>query len=91
MSINEIMKVGTNGMTASEKQNEQERRIKVAERINAIGEKIARIDVQLKILPAEYGCCKIWKQKKKEYQRQLRKIKSEEGNWLKEAAWFMYC
>lgn len=90
MSINEIMKIGTNGMNASEKQKEQERRVKVVERINAIGEKIARIDVQLKILPAEYGACKIWKQRKQEYLRQLRKIKGEESVWLKDAAWFMY-
>ena len=74
MSINEIMKIGTKGMTTEEKREEQERRIKVAEKINAIGEKIARIDVQLKLLPAEYGACKVWKQRKQEYIRQIRKI-----------------
>lgn len=90
MSIKEIMEIGTQGMNTAQKQEEKERRVKVVERINTIGEKIARIDVQLKILPAEYHACKIWKQRKQEYVRQLRKIKSDESIWLKEAAWFMY-
>lgn len=90
MSIKEIMEIGTQGMNTAQKQEEKERRVKVVERINTIGEKIARIDVQLKILPAEYKCCKIWKQRKQEYIRQLRKIKSDESIWLKDAAWFMY-
>lgn len=59
MSINEVMKIGTDGMTEEQRQTEKERRLKVVEKLNKMNEKIERINVQLKILPAEYGVCKI--------------------------------
>lgn len=67
MSINEIMKIGTDGMTEEQRQAEQERRLKVVERLN-----------------------KIWSQRKAGYNRQIRKIKADESDWLKVVAWFMY-
>lgn len=90
MSISEVMAIGTKGMNTAQRQEEKERRIKVAERINKLGDKIKRIDEQLKVLPNDYKCCKIWKQRKAGYIRQIRKIKADESEWLKEAAWFLY-
>ena len=90
MTIEANLKFGTEGMTATEKQAEALRRVKVIEKVNALGEKISRIDVQLKILPAEYGCCKTWKRMRKGYQRQINRIKASESAWLREAAWFLY-
>ena len=80
MTIKEMMKIGTSEMSAEQKEAEQARRLKVVERIN----------VQLEILPADYKCCKVWKNRKKSYTRELKRIKASESEWLKQAAWFMY-
>ena len=90
MSINEIMEIGTSGMDAAQKQEEKARRVKVVERINYMAEMIERINIQLKILPADYKCCKVWKNQKNRYNRELKRIKASESEWLREAAWFMY-
>ena len=76
MSIKEIMKVGCEGMSAAQKQQEQERRLKVVERINKLGGKIAEAAGE--------------KAKVKSLNRELSRIKGEENVWLKKAAWFMY-
>ena len=55
-----------------------------------MAEVIRKIDVQLEILPADYKCCKVWKNRKKSYARELKRIKANESEWLKQAAWFMY-
>ena len=90
MSINEVMAIGTNGMNTAQRQEEKERRIKVVERLNKLGDKINQIDIQLSILPNEYKCCQIWKRKKTGYVRQIRKIKADESGWLKQVAYFLY-
>ena len=90
MSINEIMKIGTAGMNTAQRMEEQERRVKVVERINFMTEMIDRINVQLKLLPSDYKCCKIWKNRKNRYRMELNRIKANESEWLREAAWFMY-
>ena len=90
MTINEMMQIGTSGMTAEQKYEEQARRLKVVERINHMAEVTERINVQLEILPADYKCCKVWKNRKKSYARELKKIKANESEWLKQVAWFMY-
>ena len=90
MTIKEIMEIGTDGMNTAQKQEEKERRIKVVERINFMSDTIDRINVQLKILPADYKCCRIWKNRKNRYNRELKRIKADESEWLREAAWFMY-
>lgn len=90
MSIKEIMEIGTSGMDATQKQKETERRLKVVERINFMAEDIRKINIQLKLLPADYKCCRIWKNRKNRYNRELNRIKANESEWLREAAWFMY-
>ena len=40
MSIKEVMQIGTSGMTASQKEAEQARRLKVVERINHISKPV---------------------------------------------------
>ena len=90
MTIKEMMKIGTSEMSAEQKEAEQARRLKVVERINRMAEVIERINVQLEILPADYKCCKVWKNRKKSYARELKRIKANESEWLKQAAWFMY-
>lgn len=90
MTIKEVMKIGTDGMTEEERQEEKERRLKAVERLNKLNDKIERINVQLKVLPESYGCCKIWENRKNGYVREMRKIKANESVWLKEVAWFIY-
>lgn len=83
MTIKEMMKIGTNGMTDEQKDVELARRLKVVERINQLAEKVKKIesipdDKERKI---QKKCCA----------RKLKKIKADESLWLKQAAWFMYC
>jgi len=79
MSIKEVMKLGTAGMNTAQKQEEKERRIKVAETITKLGGQLA-----------ENKAAKNEK-KVRELTRKLNRIKADESVWLKEAAWFMYC
>ena len=90
MSIKEVMQIGTSGMTASQMEAEQARRLKVVERVNYMAEMIDRINIQLKLLPNDYNCCRIWKNRKARYNSELRKIKAYESEWLRAAAWFLY-
>ena len=78
MTIKEIMNIGTKGMSKEQKEAEQERRLKVCEKINTIGRKI-------QISKADGN-----KAKARQYSRELNRIKGEESEWLKSAAWFMY-
>ena len=55
MTIKEMMKIGTNGMSAEQKEAEQARRLKVVERINHMAEVIERINVQLEIFHRDFG------------------------------------
>ena len=91
MTINEVMQIATDGMNTAQRQEEKERRLKVVEKLNKISDKVKAIDIQLKILPSGYGCCKIWKRRKANYIRQIRQIKADESAWLREVAWFLYC
>lgn len=75
MSIKEVMSIGTNGMSKAQTEVEQERRLKVVERINRLGAKIAASADKKQI---------------KWFKRELNRIKGEEHVWLKEAAWFLY-
>lgn len=90
MSIKEIMQIGTDGMSKAEIQGEQERRLKVVERINYISEMVKRINIQLEQLPASCKVCKIWKNRRNRYNREIKRIKADEGSWLRDVAWFMY-
>ena len=75
MSINDVMKIGTKGMTQEQITAERERRIGVVEKINQIGDKIAKCEIEKKV---------------KKYKREIDKIKADESVWMKEAAWFLY-
>ena len=75
MSINEVMKIGTKGMTQEQIVAERDRRIGVVEKINQIGDKIAKCEIEKKV---------------KKYRREIDKIKADESMWMKEAAWFLY-
>ena len=90
MTINEVMTIGTNGMTQEQIELEKLRRVKVVERVNYMAEMIDRINIQLKLLPNGYNCCRSWKNRKARYNRELKRIKASESEWLREAAWFMY-
>ena len=90
MTINDVMKIATEGMNTAQRQEEKERRIKTVERLNKLDEKVKRINIHLKLLPAECDCCKIWRNRRNSYNREIRKIKANESAWLKEVAWFIY-
>lgn len=75
MSINEVMKIGTKDMTQEQITAERDRRIGVVEKINQIGDKIAKCEIEKKV---------------KKYKREIDKIKADESMWMKEAAWFLY-
>ena len=75
MTIKEMMKIGTSGMTDQQKDEEQARRLKVVERINHLGKLATLLDDQ---------------KKKNRCNRELKRIKADESEWLKQAAWFMY-
>lgn len=90
MSINEIMKIGTKGMNTAQKQEEQERRIKVSERINLIQSKKVACENEAKGCEKGSPVAKMLNGKIKQYNRELNKIKADESEWLKEVAWFMY-
>ena len=75
MSINDVMKIGTKGMTQEQITAERDRRIEVVEKINQIGDKIAKCEIEKKV---------------KKYKREIERIKADESSWMKEAAWFLY-
>lgn len=75
MSINEVMKIGTQDMTQEQITAERDRRIGVVEKINQIGDKITKCEIEKKV---------------KKYKHEIDKIKADESSWMKEAAWFLY-
>ena len=90
MSIKEIMKIGTNGMTTAEKQEEQERRIQVSERINLLQVRILGYEQESKKVASGSAEAKELKAKIRKYNREMSRIKGSESEWLKQAAWFLY-
>lgn len=90
MTIKEIMKIGTKGMTTAEKMEEQERRIQVSERINLIQVRMLDCEREQKKVEKNSKADKMLKAKARSYNRELLRIKGAEHEWLKEAAWFLY-
>lgn len=90
MSIKEIMKIGTAGMTTAQKQEEQERRIQVSERINLLQVRMIACEGEQKKVDKGSKAEKMLKSKIRNYQKEMNRIKGEERNWLREAAWFLY-
>lgn len=91
MSINEVMKFGTKGMSGTEKAAEQERRMKVVDRINLLGNRLHGGRIALRMCEKGSVDAKKLNAQIKGWEREINRIKGEEGCWLKEAAWFMYC
>lgn len=91
MSINEIMKAGTNGMSKAEKAAEQERRLKVSLRINLLGNRVDGGKTALRMCEKGSAEAKKLNAQIRVWERELAKIKRDESVWLKKAAWFMYC
>ena len=92
VSINEVMKIGCEGMSVSQKSAERERRIKVCERINQIGEKLSVVQIAYQKVQNQKGSEALRKAKaqKRHLVKVFDQIKAEESEWLKEAAWFLY-
>lgn len=90
MTIKDIMKIGTKGMSAIEREQEQERRIKVSERINLLQVKIVGCEAEAKKAAKGSSDEKRLKGKIRGYNREISKIKGDESVWLREAAWFLY-
>ena len=92
MTIKEIMKIGTDGMSMVEKNTEQERRLDVARKVTKLGERANVLRKSLEILNFRKGseARKSYEKEIRSCERKLRRIKADEGEWLKQAAWFMY-
>ena len=90
MTIKEIMEIGTSGMDTAQKQEEQERRIMVSERINLLQVKTIACEKEAKKVEKGSETSKMLNRKIKSYARELNRIKASESEWLREAAWFMY-
>lgn len=90
MTIKEIMTIGTKGMTTAQKQEEQERRISVSERINLLQVKTIACEKEVKKVEKGSEAEKMLNRKIRSYNRELRRIRATESEWLKQAAWFMY-
>ena len=90
MTIKEIMNIGTKGMSKAQREVEQERRVKVVERINLLGNRVSGCKSELQKCEKGSQAAKKLNGKIKDMNRELNRIKGEESRWLKEAAWFMY-
>ena len=90
MTIKEIMKIGTKGMNTAQRQEEQERRLKVAERITLLGNRVNGCKAELAKCEKGSPAAKLLNSKIKDSNRELNRIKAAESVWLREAAWFMY-
>lgn len=92
MSINDVMKIGTKGMTQEQITAERNRRIGVVEKINQIGEKVDGLQKCLSILNLKQGsdARKAYEKKIRQLKKSMDRIKSDESLWMKEAAWFLY-
>ena len=90
MSIKEVMNLGTKGMNAAQKQEEQERRLKVVDRINLLAARIDGCKAELRKLAKGSKESKLLNGKVRGWERELGRIKGDESVWLKTAGWFMY-
>lgn len=90
MTIKEIMNYGTNGMSKAQMTEEQERRVKVAERINLLGNRVNVGKASLRACEKGSAAAKKLNTQIRGWEREMNRIKGDERCWLKEAAWFMY-
>ena len=92
MTVKELMKIGCEGMSADQLREEQQRRLKVSQKINEIGETYKTFYIGYLAYKDQKGSPVLKKinAKLRQLERALNKIKSDESIWLKEAAWFLY-
>ena len=92
MSINEVMKIGTQDMTQEQITAERDRRIGVVEKLNRIGEQLDTTKKAVGILNLKKGsdAQKAYARKIRQLEKNISKIKADESSWMKEAAWFLY-
>ena len=92
MTITEIMEIGTDGMSTVEKNTEQARRLEVARKVTQLGERASVLRKSLEILNFRKGseARKSYEKEIRSCERKLRRIKADESEWLKHAAWFLY-
>ena len=74
MTIKEIMRIGCDGMDEKQMAAERIRRLQAAEKVTRLGDRMAVAD----------------EKQKRKLSRALNRIKADESEWLREAAWFMY-
>ena len=93
MTVKELMKIGCEGMNADQGKAEEDRRLKVCEKINQIGERYKVLQIGFIALKDQKGSPVLKKinAKKRQCAKALDKIKREESVWLREAGWFLYC
>lgn len=91
MSIKEIMEFGTSGMNTAQRMEEQERRLKVSERLNTLQIRLSGCETAEKDCDKCSDASKMLKGKIRQYKREMNRIKADESIWLKQAAWFLYC
>lgn len=90
MTIKEIMKIGTSGMSTAQKQEEQERRIEISVRINRLQEKVVACESEAMKVEKGSPAARMLNSKIRKANKELNRIKADESVWLREAAWFMY-
>lgn len=90
MTIKEIMKIGTSGMSTAQKMEEQERRIEVSQKINQLQVKVIECESEAKKVEKGSPAAKMLNSKIRKANKELKRIKSAESVWLREAAWFLY-
>ena len=82
--------IGTKGMNKAQKEVEQERRMKVVDRINLLDNRLHGGRIALRMCDKGSADAKKLNAQIKGWEREIKRIKGEENCWLKEAAWFMY-
>ena len=90
MSINEIMTIGTAGMSKAQKEAEKERRIEVSQRINLLQVRMMDCESEAKKVEKGSTAARLLNGKIRRAKKELNSIKGAEKVWLREAAWFMY-
>ena len=90
MSINEIMKIGTAGMSKAQKEAEKERRIEVSQRINLLQVRMMDCESEAKKVEKGSPAARLLNGKIRKANKELNSIKGSDKVWLREAAWFMY-
>ena len=90
MTIKEIMKIGTSGMSTAQKMEEQERRIEISVRINRLHENVVACESEARKVEKGSPDARMLNGRIRKAKKELNRIKADESVWLREVAWFMY-